>query len=229
MPQPRMIVLYADRTNSLLTGTLDIGVTYSFSPMLAETLVEFMHLHPGVKLNVQYRTMDELMDRLSKREVDFVLAFKPTTPHEGIESHTLFDTRLAAVVRNNHPLAQQKSVTLHDLQRFSLALPAKGLQARSAFENIAGALPLDLNVNMEVNDVNILLKLVKSTSLVTLLAEATIYGDSEVKAVPIAAVGNEISGCVHLLRDVYRKRSALEFLRMLQQSPAIRARMEGWI
>lgn len=31
----------------LLAGTLNIGVTYSFSPVLTETLLDFMKLYPG--------------------------------------------------------------------------------------------------------------------------------------------------------------------------------------
>ncbi|MGN1263761.1 MAG: LysR family transcriptional regulator, partial [Prevotella sp.] len=43
----------ADRIRDLqqlLTGTLNIGVTYSFSPILTETLIEFMKKYPRVKL-----------------------------------------------------------------------------------------------------------------------------------------------------------------------------------
>ncbi|HAP29026.1 MAG TPA: LysR family transcriptional regulator, partial [Porphyromonadaceae bacterium] len=45
---------------SLAAGELNIGVTYSFSPILTETLVEFTHAYPGVKLNVFYKPMAEL-------------------------------------------------------------------------------------------------------------------------------------------------------------------------
>ena len=78
----------------LLTGTLNIGVTYSFSPILTETVLAFMKLYPEVKLNIFYKTMTELMQMLVKREVDFVLAFKPTRRYEQIESHILFDNHL---------------------------------------------------------------------------------------------------------------------------------------
>ena len=49
---------------NLLTGTLEIGVTYSFSPILTETIIDFMKLHPGVKLNIHYKPMAELMGLL---------------------------------------------------------------------------------------------------------------------------------------------------------------------
>ena len=60
----------------MLTGELNIGVTYSFSNIMAETLIAFLHAYPHVKLNIQYRSMQELMDGLKKRELDLVLAFK---------------------------------------------------------------------------------------------------------------------------------------------------------
>ena len=41
--------------NNLLTGTLNIGVTYSFSPILTETLVSFMKMYPRIKLNIFYK------------------------------------------------------------------------------------------------------------------------------------------------------------------------------
>ena len=46
---------------NVLCGTLNIGVTYSFGPMLTETLVSFMKVYPHVKLNIYYRPMSELM------------------------------------------------------------------------------------------------------------------------------------------------------------------------
>ena len=114
--------------NNLLTGTLNIGVTYSFSPILTETLVSFMKMYPRIKLNIFYKPMAELMGMLRERVVDFVLAFKPTMPIEGIESHILFQNCLSAIVGEFHPLASKEKVTLSELERYDLALPSIGLQ-----------------------------------------------------------------------------------------------------
>lgn len=67
----------------MLTGELNIGVTFSFSNIMSETLIAFLHAYPHVKLNIQYRTMQELMDGLKKRELDLVLAFKPLKKRKG--------------------------------------------------------------------------------------------------------------------------------------------------
>lgn len=95
--------------NNLASGTLNIGVTYSFSPILTETLIEFTKEYPNIKLNILYKPMAELMDMLQARAVDFTLAFRPTTRVDEIESHVLFDNHLAVIVRDGHPLAQKTS------------------------------------------------------------------------------------------------------------------------
>ena len=213
----------------LLTGTLNIGVTYSFSPILTETLLTFMNRYPKVRLNIFYKPMSELMSMLSHRELDFVLAFKPCTPYEGIESHVLFDNNLVAIVHDGHSLTHKDSITPADLEHFDLALPSTGLQARNAFDKMLSKFVLKLKVRIELNEVNILLKLIKQSELVTILSEATIHNEPGVKAIPLDYPGNEMQGCVHMLKNAYRKRSMQEFIRMLEESNAVRERRHNWL
>ncbi|MCM1313129.1 MAG: LysR substrate-binding domain-containing protein [Bacteroides sp.] len=214
---------------TLLTGTLNIGVTFTFSPILTETLLLFMKKYPEVKLNIYYKTMEELMEMLGKREVDFVLAFKPTRKYEEIESHILFDNHLSAIVSDRHPLASRKSVSLAELKQYHLALPSKGLQARNTFDTILSRTDHQFKVRIELNEVNILLKLIRESNLVTILSEATIHNEDGVRAVPLDVPDYEMEGCIHALRNAYRKHSALEFIRMLSESNAIKERIRQWI
>ena len=62
-----------------------------------------------------------------------------------------------------------------------------------------------------------------------MLAEATAHNAPGVKAVRLDIPGNEMIGCVHTLRDSYRKRSMRELLRMLSESAAIRERVNAWL
>ncbi|MBQ8223875.1 MAG: LysR family transcriptional regulator [Bacteroides sp.] len=212
----------------LLTGSLNIGVTFTFSPILTETLLSFMKQYPHVKLNIYYKPMAELMEMLQQREVDFVLAFKPSKRYEEIESHVLFDNHLAAIVHEHHPLAKKERISLTDLERYDIALPAQGLQARYAFDDALQQFLTHLNVRIELNEVNILLKLIKQSELVTILSEATTYNEPGVKAILLDIPGNEMEGCVHRLKNAYRKHSAQEFIRMLSESNAIRERIKNW-
>lgn len=221
----------ADRIHDLqkmLTGTLNIGVTHSFSPILTESVISFMKMYPGIKLNIIYKQMNELMELLTKREIDFVLAFKPIQPLPNVESHILFQNTLSAIVGNNHPLASKERISITELEKYELALPSKGLQARNAFDSIVSDYN-NFKIRIELNEVNTLLRLVRQTCLVTVLAEDSIYEVSDVKAVPIDVPDNQMTGCVHILKDTYRKQSMQEFIRILTESIAVKRLQNNWI
>jgi len=221
----------ADRIHDLqklLIGTLNIGVTHSFSPILTESVISFMKLYPGIKLNIIYKQMNELMNLLTKREIDFVLAFKPIQSLPDVESHILFQNSLSAIVGNNHPLASKEKISITELEKYELALPSKGLQARNAFDSIVSDYN-KLKIRIELNEVNTLLKLVRQTSLVSVLAEDSIYDVRDVKAVPIDIPDNQMAGCVHILKEAYRKHSMLEFIRILTESIAVKRLQNNWI
>ena len=213
----------------ILTGTMNIGVTYSFSPILTETIFSFIKKYPKVKLNIFYKPMSELMDMLRDRKVDFVLAFKPSAPMEGIESHILFQNYLAAIVSSTHSLASEKKVSLEQIAQHGIALPSKGLQARNMLDKVLERYNFNIKARIELNDPDILLNLVRQSNLVTVLAEASIHNERGVKAVPIDIPDNEMVGCVHTLEDSYRKHSMLEFIKMLCESVAVRERINSWL
>ncbi len=172
--------------------------------------------------------MSELMTLLRDGTVDFALAFRPSQPVEGVESHILFQNQLSVIVGTHHPLAGRQRLSVAELAQYDLALPSKGLQARNALDMI---LPpgMPLKVRIELNEVNILLQLIRGSMMVTVLAEATIHNQSGVKAIPLDTPASEMAGCIHTLRDTYRKRSMQEFVRMLGESIAVRDRQNAWL
>ena len=95
-----------------------------------------------------YKPMAELMDMLRRRQVDFVLAFKPSETMEGIESHVLFQNYLAAIANPSHPIAGLPKVRIEDVARYSLALPSKGLQARNALDTLLERNPCELKIRI---------------------------------------------------------------------------------
>ena len=161
------------------------------------------------------------MDMLQRREVDFVLAFKPTDRNDKIESHVLFNNHLSVVVSEQHPLARRKSLNLDDLVLYDAAMPARGLQARNSFDDMIHSVNSKLKIRVELNDVSILLKLIKQSKLITILAEATIHDEDGLVAIPLEMAGNDMEGCIHQLKQAYVKNSAREFYRLLSQSRAI--------
>lgn len=214
----------------MVSGELIVGVTYSFCPMLTETVKSFIDAYPGVKLRIVSKSSEELISMLRKREVDFVLAFKPNESYDDIESQILFDDRLSVILRNDHPLAGRSSLRMEDLQRQKIALPAKGLQARNALDRSIDIAGQNLNICIELNEINILLDIVQSSHVLTILSEATIYHHKDrLKAIPLEIPQNQMEGCIHVLRKAYRKRSAEAFVRLLRESNEIMERIHRWL
>lgn len=201
----------------LITGTLNIGATFSFSPLVKETIKDFISRYPGVRLNVINRSMEELMEMLRRREVDFVLAFKPDTLFDEIESQVLFEDRLSVIMSKNHPLAACESISPDEIKKHPLAIPAKGLQARNMIDKYFNFSSGDFSVSLEVNSVYNLLEVVESSKLITILSEATIRDRNTLKAIPLE-LPDKMQGCVHTLKKTYHKRSAEEFIKMLSES-----------
>ena len=200
----------------MLSGSLNIGITYTFAPILTETVIAFTKAHPAVKLNIFYKTMEELMSM-------------PSSVHPAIESHVLFDNNLSVIVNRYHPLAEKEKITLQDILPHGIAMPAKGLQSRNEFDKLYPSAYNQMKVRMELNEVNVLLDIVRGSSLITILSEAVIHQTNGLVAIPFDVPDNIMVGCVHTERGAYRKKAAEEFIRMLQESEAVRERAIQWL
>lgn len=217
-------VLEVANIKNLMVGTLNIGVTHSFSSILWHTMRDFLYTYKGVKLNVFYTYSEKLVTMLRRREIDFALAFRSTNIYDDIQSYELFSDKLCVIVPKGHELAERKHVSLKDIEPFPVALPAKGVQGRHWIDNELKKNPdIKLHVRIELNDANFLLDLVsQGEKLVTILAGGATAYHKNLVAVPLCMEHTELSGCVHYLVDNYRKQTAIVFMNMLKESPLVR-------
>lgn len=210
-----------------LTGTLYIGTTSSFSALLTDTVRMFVREYPGVSLKIQSETATELMELLRARELDLALAFKPSMAYDDLESETLFTNRLSAVMRKDHPLSSRKFLTMEELENHRIVLPGRGLQARRAFDLFLGLDTRKLNLTVEVNDPNLIMDIVQSTNLISIVSSLAAYYRPELVAVPLEGGHYIMEGCIHRLKEGYRKRSADLFIDMLRDSAQIERISKG--
>ena len=210
----------ADRiqdVKDLHVGTLSVGSTYAFSPLLKQTVLDFYRKYPNIKLNIIISTKEELMQKLLDHELDVVLTYKSPGGDERIESHLLFQSRLCLIGRIGTFREHGKEVTVQELARYPLALCPKGLQSRDTLESILYAEDVDLDIRLEINSVRSLLDLVANSSLVTMLSEEAIQGIHGLEAIPIAHPEGRMDGCYHYLKGSYHKKSAQKFVEQLQK------------
>lgn len=204
-----------------LGGELNIGMTYSFSNLITDTVRDFLKTYPGVKLRIYYKTASELYQMMVKGELDVILAFKPVVQYKDLVSETLFNFDLCAVMRKDHPLSDRKVLTLEELKNFNIALPGSGLQARKTFEKFNNIDTNGLNVRVELNDPNVIMDLVQSSNLVTILSSLAALYRPNLAAVPLEGYIGKMEGCVHWLKGAYHKKSAEAFIEMVRESAAV--------
>lgn len=204
-----------------LGGELNIGMTYSFSNLITDTVRDFLKTYPGVKLRIYYKTASELYQMMVKGELDVILAFKPVVQHKDLVSETLFNFDLCAVMRKDHPLSDRKVLTLEELKNFNIALPGSGLQARKTFEKFNNIDTNGLNVRVELNDPNVIMDLVQSSNLVTILSSLAALYRPNLAAVPLEGYIGKMEGCVQWLKGAYHKKSAEAFIEMVRESAAV--------
>ena len=207
------------------TGTLKVGVTYSLSTVLTEGLISFMKTFPGIKLEVIYKTVDELLCLLKEHKLDLILSYKPIVETPEVDSMPLFENTLALVLSNEHQLAGRKKITLHELQEFPLILPSKGLQARMMLDKLLEGRDIALHSKLELNETNILLQMVAQGHYATILSTSAVFGKKRFQAIPLDEPGNVMEASLLRLKGSYQKNAAKEFIKILLGTEAVKRRL----
>ena len=211
----------------LKIGTLNVGATYTFCPLLADTVRDYMKKYPGIKLKIYCRSMENLMEMLEYGQLDVALSYKPLQSYDDIDSHILFNSNLCVIAGKDNPVAKKERIRLAELENLPLVLPAKGLQARNAFDSLLYGQNFKFDVRLEINDLSMLLDMVSRTNLVTLLSGATIHSNKNFVAISLDHPHSEMQGSFHLLKGTYCKNATKEFLKMLVENNSFLMAMEA--
>ena len=211
----------------LKIGTLNVGATYTFCPLLADTVRDYMKKYPGIKLKIYCRSMENLMEMLEHGQLDVALSYKPLQSYDDIDTHILFNSNLCVIAGKDNPVAKKERIRLAELENLPLVLPAKGLQARNAFDSLLYGQNFKFDVRLEINDLSMLLDMVSRTNLVTLLSGATIHSNKNFVAISLDHPHSEMQGSFHLLKGTYCKNATKEFLKMLVENNSFLMAMEA--
>lgn len=211
----------------LKIGTLNVGATYTFCPLLADTVRDYMKKYPGIKLKIYCRSMENLMEMLEHGQLDVALSYKPLQSYDDIDSHILFNSNLCVIAGKDNPVAKKERIRLAELENLPLVLPAKGLQARNAFDSLLYGQNFKFDVRLEINDLSMLLDMVSRTNLVTLLSGATIHSNKNFVAISLDHPHSEMQGSFHLLKGTYCKNATKEFLKMLVENNSFTMAMKA--
>ncbi len=200
---------------NIQTGELRIGVVFTLSDLLTSTIISFSKQYPNIKLVVISRPVNELLDLLKERKLDLILSYRPDEDDSQIEFFPLFDSNLSVIVNYNHPLVAQREVSLELLKQYPLVLPSVGSQARSMIDKLLDSRHVRLTPQIEITSMTIMMNLVETGHWIAVMSEMLIRGHEKLRAIPIAGRKTQMHPSVIVLKDIYQKLSAKEFMRIL--------------
>lgn len=202
------------------TGTLNIGMTNTFIPLVTQVLSEFTRLYPGIYVKLKQKTAGELKSMLEKHEIDIALSYGYADNPSEIESTPLYNDHLAAIVRTTHPLAKYDKVKLGELTKYSFALPAQNIISRRRLDKILANKNLTLDVRMEMSMAMPLFHIVRTSNLITVLSTTSLKPApyTDLKAIMIDEDDCVLQGSFHTIKGSYHKHSVKEFLRLMLEN-----------
>jgi len=215
-------------TSGRLTGHLSVGVIPSALPMMAVMTQAIQSRHPEIELTVLSQSSIEILRNLEDFTIDIGLTYLDNEPIEGMRSEEVYLERYCLLVRTDHALADEASVTWAEAARQPLCLLTPDMQNRRIVDRAfrdASASPVP---RLETNSVINLCANVRLMGLASIIPEyfLEVLGPiSDVRAVPLVEPLVEHSvGLVAVDRDPVSPLvlAAFECARTIQPPPLAR-------
>ncbi|MDA6068254.1 LysR substrate-binding domain-containing protein [Flavobacterium sp. AC] len=202
--------------NNLNTGKIAIGVTYALRDIVTQTLVKFNDQYPKIEFEIVFGTSKELIEKLNHFELDIILTFEEILTENHFKYQTLFTSPMTLVTSTNSDLKSRKSISLKEISKLSLALPAKGYSTTQFINDAFNKNNLHPKVAIEINDIPTLLELVKSGKWYTILTQTTIKNEKEIVCIPIEGKNMTRTAMLISIKEVYEKKAVKVFLDILK-------------
>ncbi|EPX81248.1 LysR substrate-binding domain-containing protein [Litoreibacter arenae] len=114
-----------DDLNEGNSGRVVVGTLLAASTkLLPAAIAKVLRDRPKVAIKINEGTNEVLMPALLSGEIDLVVGRLPSHRHrDRLKQEKLFEDRVTAVVGNDHPLAQVKSLPFNQIKPFGWILP----------------------------------------------------------------------------------------------------------
>ena len=195
----RRIALEAGETPAI-QGVAHVSAIYSAGMgILARCADLFAELHPQAKLELDFRTPDEVAKRVTEGKADLGVASYPNR-YPGVQVKILREEPLLLACQKNHPLASKTTIAPGDLDGvdmlgFVLDLPLARRIERHLKEHSAKA-----RVSMRFDNIDTLKSAITTTGKPGILPQQTIEGELETGSlvgIPLSPALTRPLGLIH--------------------------------
>ena len=159
----------------LRVGSASAGVSTDSLPPILKTL---RNEYPGAETSVASGTSEELVKKLLAGELDFAFVSLPVDAR-GVQTESLSEDYLVAIVSPRHKLARQKIVSAYVLAGEKLILGERGGNTRRLIDQFFAQAGVTLTVTMELSRLAAIKRMVEA--------------DMGVGIVPLQSVKDEVA------------------------------------
>lgn len=171
-------------SRALRSGTLRIVADAAHH--LLHILGQFRQKYPGIQVSVRAGNTETVISSLYSYEADIgVLGEIPTG--RDFEIVNLNSTPIVAFVSTDHPLAQAKSLSLHELSLLPLVMRERGSKTRAKLEDLASKEGYEFKPAIEAEGREAVREIVASGAGVGFVSAAEFGQDVRLVQIPIAA------------------------------------------
>ena len=175
-------------TKGALIGRLSLGVIPAALPMAALISKAIQDRHEGIELTVLSQSSVDILRNLEDFSIDVGLTYLDNEPIEGMRAEAIYLERYCLLVRADHELANEPSVTWAQAAKVPLCLLTPNMQNRRIIDRAFRTANSTPTPRLETNSVINLFSNVHLTGLASIVPEyfLQILGPlSDVRAVPL--------------------------------------------
>lgn len=133
----------------LKQGHLRLAATTTAKYFVPRLLGPFRHRHPGITISLQITNQQQILDRLAHNLDDLYFTGPPPEKLD-ISLRPVLENPLVVIAPRNHPLAQEKNISLERLVKESFILREPGSGTRTSVEHFFAENRVEIRVEMEI-------------------------------------------------------------------------------
>jgi DNA-binding transcriptional LysR family regulator len=162
-------------------GKLRVGAGHLWARLVSQALFpRFIVERPAAQVQFHVAFNPELFSLVEAGSLDLALCGHYDPPPPSLIFRELFNSEMAVVVRNGHPLAAMRKPTIRDLPKFRGAGPGAGVRLRQIAEERLTKLGFHMQpLAMETNSWEAILYAVATTDLYSLAPVHEVLGHAE--------------------------------------------------
>jgi len=170
----RDLVAYAQHANSILAGTLRLGVIPSVAPYMLPPLLPLLReAYPDLELHVRETQTQVLMDELLEGKLDVLLLALPLK-HSDLTNRPLFEDKFLLAVPKNRKLSGRVRATKELIEHEHLLLLEEGHCLRDQALTYCSLQQVDAVNTFGASSLSTIVEMVSASFGITLLPEMAI-------------------------------------------------------